>query len=84
MCGASVAAARAALAVACPSANTLSVTCGLTRGSRALKELLSVIVDVSPTMHADLPVVSAALTEFVHKKVCGSVLVPASHRRAGR
>ena len=55
---------------ACPSANLLRATCGLTRGSRATQELLSVIVDVSPTMHGDLPVISAALTEFVHKKVC--------------
>jgi hypothetical protein len=67
---------------ACPSTNTPHATCALTRGSRALKELLSVIVDVSPTMHGVLPVISAALTEFVHKKVCCAFCVPARRGRA--
>ncbi len=36
---------------------------------RRTQELVCVVVDVSPTMHADLPVVAEAATEYFHKLV---------------
>lgn len=36
------------------------------------KELLCVVVDVSPTMHPDLPAIAASLTELLHKSVLWS------------
>ena len=36
--------------------------------ARAAQELTVVVVDVSPTMHADLPVIAQAVTELMHKK----------------
>ena len=47
----------------------LPTSCDMAFEKRSAKELVCIAIDVSPTMHADLPLVAASVTELLHKKL---------------